>query len=72
MLINPANASTAEATLRGVQEAAPAIGLQIRILNATTIGEIDAAFSSLAHQHPDALFVAPDAFFTSRRVQLPP
>ena len=69
VLINPANASTAEATLRGVQEAAAAIGLQIQILNATTNGEIDAAFSRLAHERPDALFVAPDAFFTSRRVQ---
>ena len=69
VLINPANASTAEATLRGVQEAAPAIGLQIQILNATTIGEIDAAFAAFARERPDALFVAPDAFFTSRRVQ---
>ena len=69
VLLNPANAATADATLRGVKEAAPAIGLQIQILNATTIGEIDAAFASLASEHPDALFVAPDAFFTSRRVQ---
>jgi putative ABC transport system substrate-binding protein len=69
VLINPANASSAETTLRGVQEAAPTIGLQIQILNATTIGEIDAAFAMLAREHPDALFVAPDTFFTSRRVQ---
>ena len=69
VLVNPANASTAETTLRDVQEAAPTIGLQIQILNATTIGEIDAAFATLARERPDALFVAPDAFFTSRRVQ---
>jgi putative ABC transport system substrate-binding protein len=69
VLLNPANASIAESTLREVQEAAPAIGLQIQILNASTIGEIDAAFDTLAHQHPDALFVAPDGFFNSRRVQ---
>ena len=69
VLVNPANASSAEATLRDVQEAAPTIGLQIQILNATTIGEIDAAFATLARERPDALFVAPDAFFTSRRVQ---
>ena len=66
VLVNPANASTAETTLRDVQEAAPTIGLQIQILNATTIGEIDAAFATLARERPDALFVAPDAFFTSR------
>jgi putative tryptophan/tyrosine transport system substrate-binding protein len=69
VLVNPANAPTAEATLREVQQAAPTIGMQIQILNATTIGEIDAAFATLAREHPDALFVAPDAFFTSRRVQ---
>ena len=69
VLVNPANASVAESTLRAVQEAAPAIGLQTQILNATTIGEIDAAFAALARERPDALFVAPDAFFTSRAVQ---
>jgi putative tryptophan/tyrosine transport system substrate-binding protein len=52
-----------------MQEAAPTIGLKIQILNATTIGEIDAAFATLARERPDALFVASDAFFTSRRVQ---
>jgi putative ABC transport system substrate-binding protein len=52
-----------------VKEAAPAIGLQIQILNATTIGEIDAAFATLARERPDALFVASNQFFFSRRVQ---
>jgi putative ABC transport system substrate-binding protein len=69
VLVNPANAGTAKPTLQDVQEAAPSIGLQIQILNATTIGEIDAAFASLARQRPDALFVAPDSFFGSRAVQ---
>jgi putative ABC transport system substrate-binding protein len=69
VLLNPANASSAESTLREVQEAAPTIGLQIQILNASTIGEIDAAFATLARERPDALFVAPDAFFVSRAVQ---
>jgi putative ABC transport system substrate-binding protein len=69
VLVNPANASNTESTLREVKAAAPTIGLQIQILNATTIGEIDAAFASLARERPDALFVAPDAFFTSRRGQ---
>ena len=70
VLVNPANASATESTLRDVQEAAPTIGLQIQILNASTIGEIDTAFASLAHEHPDALFVAGDAFFVNRAVQL--
>jgi putative ABC transport system substrate-binding protein len=69
VLVNPANASAAESVLRDLQEAAPTIGLQIRILNATTIGEIDAAFATLARERPDALFVGPDGFFNSRGVQ---
>jgi putative ABC transport system substrate-binding protein len=69
VLLNPANASTAETTLREVQQAAPTIGLQIQILNASTIGEIDAAFVSFARERPDALFLAPDVFFSSRREQ---
>jgi len=70
VLVNPANAATAESTLREVQEAAPTIGLQVQILNVSTIGQIDAAFANLARERADALFVAPDAFFLSRRVQL--
>jgi putative ABC transport system substrate-binding protein len=69
VLVNPTNASIAGSTLREVQKAAPTIGLQIQILNATTIGEIDTAFAAIARERPDALFVAGDAFFLSRRVQ---
>ena len=69
VLVNPANAASAETTLRDVQEAARTIGLQIHVLNASTSREIDAAFATLARERPDALFVAGDAFFTSRRVQ---
>jgi putative tryptophan/tyrosine transport system substrate-binding protein len=66
VLVNPANPSTTETTLREVQKAAPTIGLQIQILNATTSDDIEAAFE---HGHLDALFVAADGFFNSRRVQ---
>jgi putative ABC transport system substrate-binding protein len=69
VLVNPANASIAETTLRDVQEAARVIRLQIQVLNATTVGEIDAAFATLARERPDALFVASDTFFVSRRAQ---
>jgi putative ABC transport system substrate-binding protein len=46
------------------------MGMHIQILNASTIGEIEAAFASPAHERPDALFVVADSFFTSRRVQI--
>jgi putative tryptophan/tyrosine transport system substrate-binding protein len=69
VLINPGNVPSAEATLRELPEAARAIGLQIQILNASTSREIEAAFATLARDRADALFVAPDSFFISRRVQ---
>ena len=70
VLVNPANAPTAEATLRDIPEAARAIGLQIQFLNASTGREIEAAFATLVRDQADALFVASDGFFVSRRVQL--
>jgi putative tryptophan/tyrosine transport system substrate-binding protein len=69
VLINPANATTAETTLRDMPEAARVLGLQITVLNASTSREIEAAFATLVRDRTDALFVAPDGFFSSRRVQ---
>ena len=70
VLVNPANAANAETTLRDVEAAARAMGLQIQVLNASTSREIDAAFATFVRERPDALFVGGDPFFTSRRVQL--
>jgi putative tryptophan/tyrosine transport system substrate-binding protein len=69
VLFNPANVGN-ERVLPEVEEAARVIGLQIQVLNASTSNEIDAAFAALARERPDALFVPPDTFFTSRRVQI--
>jgi putative ABC transport system substrate-binding protein len=62
VLVNPTNTPSTESTLRDVPEAARAIGLQSRILNASTSREIEAAFATIALDHADALFVAPDGF----------
>jgi ABC-type uncharacterized transport system substrate-binding protein len=70
VLNNPSGGPAAEITLRDVEEAARALGLQIHVLNASTIAEIDAAFAALESERPDALFVAGDGFLSSRRVQL--
>jgi putative tryptophan/tyrosine transport system substrate-binding protein len=69
VLVNPDNASSAEATRRDIPEAARALGLQTQVLNASTSREIEAAFAALVRDPADALFVAPDGFFLSRRVQ---
>ena len=59
VLVNPANATIAESTLRDVEPAARAMGLQIQVLNASTSREIDAAFATLVRERADALFVGP-------------
>jgi putative ABC transport system substrate-binding protein len=69
-LLNPADGLRAEAIEKDVEGAARAGGLQIRILNASTSREIDAALATLAGERADALFVSPDSFFNSRRVQI--
>jgi putative ABC transport system substrate-binding protein len=69
VLFNP-TIPAGEPILRGVQDAASVIGLQIQVLNASTSGEIDEAFAALARERPDALVVSPDQFFSSRRVQI--
>ena len=69
VLLNPTN-SNAETTLREVQSAARAIGLQIQVVQASTSREIDEVFATFVRERPDALFVASDGFFSNRRVQL--
>jgi putative ABC transport system substrate-binding protein len=70
VLVNPTNPTNAERTVRDVETAARALGLQIQVLNAGTSREIDAAFETLGGERPDALFVGGEGFFISRRVQL--
>jgi ABC-type uncharacterized transport system substrate-binding protein len=70
VLVNPANATTAESTLRGMEPAARAMALQIQVLNASTSREIDAVFATLASERPDAIVVGTDYFLIDRRVQL--
>jgi putative ABC transport system substrate-binding protein len=70
VLVNPANTTTAETTLRDVASAARAMRLQIMVLKTSTSREIDAAFDTFVRERPDALFVNPDPFFISHRIQL--
>jgi putative ABC transport system substrate-binding protein len=70
VLANPANAPATESALRAISNAARALGLQIQVFEASTSREIEAAFVTLARERAEALHVAGDVFFTSRRVQL--
>jgi len=70
VLVNSANATSNESTLRDVPAAAGAMGLQIKIFNASTSREIETVFADFGRERPDALFVGTDPYFYSRRVQL--
>jgi len=70
VLVNQANPSTMETTLRDLEVAAGAMGLPVHVLQASTSNEIDAAFATLEHGSSNLLFVGGDPFFTSRRVQI--
>jgi putative tryptophan/tyrosine transport system substrate-binding protein len=68
-LVDPAYAFT-DGLVKDAQGSAAALGLPIEILRASTVGEIDAAFVTLAQASNTALLVSPNAFFTARRAQL--
>jgi putative ABC transport system substrate-binding protein len=70
VFINPADAPRAEVLRSDLQAAARDIGVQLQILDPSTSREIDAAFGALVREQAEALFVCPDGFYNSRRVQL--
>jgi putative ABC transport system substrate-binding protein len=70
VLVNPGNPTNVESTLRDVHEAAIALGLQVQIFQAGTVREIEEAFGSIVRERAEALFIGPDAFLVSRRVQI--
>jgi putative ABC transport system substrate-binding protein len=70
VLLSPLAGQITEATLRDLEAAARARGLQIQVVNVDTSRMINAAFASFTRERPDALFVGPGPFFVSRRVQL--
>ena len=69
LLVNPNNVN-AERNMQDAQDAARAKEVQLPILKAGTEREIDDAFAALVQLHADALLVAADPFFGSRREQL--
>ncbi len=70
VLVNPANPSAAEPTVRNATETARALGLDLKVFNAGTIGEIDAAFAALVAWRAGAVFVGPSPLFVVRNAQI--
>jgi len=70
VLVNPANVQAAARAVAEVEAAAPTMGLQIQVFNASTGREINGALAAVARERADALFISGDPYFTVRRVQL--
>ena len=68
-LANPKSVS-AGAETKEVHEAARALGVELRVLNAANESEIDTAFASLAKKHPVPLVISTDNLFTDRPARL--
>ena len=70
VLLNPANPRYSEATRRAISAAAPSLGIEVSFFEASTSEEIETAFPAMARMNAGALFVATEAFFSSRGSQL--
>jgi len=70
VVVNPADAGATDVQLKELDAAALAMGLQIKIHNADTRDEIDAAFETMDRDRPDAVFAGTSTFLNGRHVQL--
>ena len=68
-LANPKSAATAPET-KELHEAARALGVELRVLNAANESEIDTAFATLAKERSVSVGVSSDNLFTDRPVRL--
>ena len=67
VLVNPSAAAVTEQFMRAMQAAAPALGMQLQVLQASTDRDLDTVFAAL---RADALVIGPYLFFASRKEQL--
>jgi putative ABC transport system substrate-binding protein len=66
VLVNPTNPTLAESLWKDAQEAAGALGLQVRLLHASSDQDFARVFGSSASLGTGALLIGADGFFTSR------
>ena len=70
VLVEPTNPTSTKSTLRDVEGASRAMGLQMQVFKVSTSREIDAVFEGFVRERPDALLAPISAFLMDRRVQL--
>ncbi len=69
MLVNPVSPDTIS-EIRSVQTGAQALGIKLAMFNASTSGEIEAAFDGIAERRPDALLLGGDPFYIGQRAAI--
>jgi putative ABC transport system substrate-binding protein len=70
LLVNPTDPGLAEPTTRDLQTVASTLGLQLRVLNASTERDFDKVFATLDQLRPGGLVIGGDALFNSLSEQL--
>jgi putative ABC transport system substrate-binding protein len=70
VLVNPSAPTLTEQFMRDLQAAAPALGMQLHVLYASSDRDLDTAFAALGQLRADALVIGPYFFFNSRTGQL--
>ena len=70
VLVNPSAPAVTEQFMRAMQAAAPALGMQLQVLQASTDRDLDTVFAALSQLRADALVIGPYLFFGSRKEQL--
>jgi putative ABC transport system substrate-binding protein len=67
VLVNPSAPALTEQFMGNLQAAAPALGMQLHVVQASTDHDLDTVFAAL---RADALVIGPYLFFNSRKEQL--
>jgi putative ABC transport system substrate-binding protein len=70
VLVNPANRFSTEAQIKDLQGAAQTLGLQLRLLDASTAGELDTAFATVIRERIGILLLTDEPFFNARVEQI--
>ena len=66
VVVNPNRTAMASTRDKNLRSAAEVIGVELKYLNATSAGEIEATFAEISKQHIRALFVVPDPYFINQ------
>jgi putative ABC transport system substrate-binding protein len=69
-LVNPTNPANAQASIKLMKEAADALGLELKVLNASKEDDFDVAFVTLVTLHAGGMIIANDTFYVTRQEQL--